>query len=143
MPNTCCVTNTFLCAGSCGASEKVFPLPLVSRKSISSAPYILTFHLSAVGVTIPCACVCVSVCVCVHCPPSAAEHFAAVWPRWLIEHSVMSPPFRWGRSQSARPALGSRRPRRHHSPVLDESGFRGLKGLFPRSWRRDGEPCYQ
>lgn len=73
--------------------------------------------------------------VCVH--PTVrrlpGKHFATICSasaRWLIEHSVMSPPFHWGLSQSAQARFLNRRPHRHHSPILDESSFRGLKGLF-------------
>lgn len=101
----------------------------------------LCYHpLCVYGCTLGSMCVhtCVLTLPSLACRGTTLRPFAARAPRWLIEHSVMSPPFHWGLSQSAQTRLLSRRPHRHHSPILDESSFGGLKGLFQRlaeRWR--------
>lgn len=83
---------------------------------------------------------CVLTLLSTACRETTLRPFAARAPRWLIEHSVMSPPFHWGLSQSAQARLLNRLPHRHHSPILDED-LGAWRDCF-KGWQRDGEPCY-
>lgn len=119
--------------------KNLYPAHLASLPFICQ-PFVLSSSVCVYACTLGSMCVrmCVLTLLSAACWGTTLRPFAAWAPRWLIEHSVMSPPFHWGPSQSAQARLLNRCPHRHHSPILDESSFRGLKGLFQRlaeRWR--------